>query len=201
MADSRIDYEREYIRAEVENSVFYKECQLALKGNLLKLLGVNLAAVFAFGMLVLLPVYISCSKLVMLLSILLFIAADICVLILFQSRKKKSAGLLYDKLYSLTADEIRELSRQARVSGMKYDTLFLLDKYIFIPQEMLMLPYESGENVFSVFIVRRIPVYCCSNAELRITLKEKTIRLEINRPNDYFVDYESFLEFLNSKNE
>ncbi|MGN1101109.1 MAG: hypothetical protein ACI4RG_02890, partial [Huintestinicola sp.] len=108
-----------------------------------------------------------------------------------------------DTFYSFSAIEFKELCRQSRASGLKYDTLFLLENFIVIPQELLIIPYSDINRVFAMTLSQRsLLTMGYRNTQLRITLNNnKTYKIEINRPDEFLDDFENFLSFLGEKNK
>lgn len=190
-----MNMEEAYLRAEIEDSIFYRECKSAFKGSVIKLLGINLIAVFAFGLLVLLPVYAAGGASAVIASAIIFAAADALVLAFLIIRKKKLFKSFVDNFYSFSAIEFKELCRQSRASGLKYDTLFLLENFIVIPQELLIIPYSDINRVFAMTLSQRsLLTMGYRNTQLRITLNNnKTYKIEINRPDEFLDDFENFL--------
>lgn len=95
--------------------------------------------------------------------------------------------------------EYDDLCSQAEKSGKLYDTLYLLDEFIYVPQNMLLIPYRDIKKVITEYH-KTNGIY--DGAKLKITLADKSERVIYMKSIRQFRDeYDDFIWKLEHKSE
>jgi hypothetical protein len=70
-------------------------------------------------------------------------AADVFILYAFIKRARKKYESFTEAFCEMPPSEYDDLCSQAEKSGKLYNTLYLLDEFIYVPQNMLLIPYRD----------------------------------------------------------
>lgn len=187
---------------ERDGSIFITFCRRALKFNIAKIIWFDIISAAAYLLFTCWIPLVFDSAAVTVFYFLFSAAADI--FIVYRLIKKKTAK--YDGfaeiIYGMSASEFDGICRQAEASGFKFDTLFLLDDYIFIPSEMLLLEYTDISDIKTKYHITKIedviPVY--DGAEMHITCFDgKKYKLNMKRIHEFKQTYDDFLWLVNLK--
>lgn len=187
---------------ERDESIFITLCRRTLRFNIAKIIWFDIISITAYLLFTCWIPLVFDSAVITVFYFIFSAAADI--FIVYRLIKKKTAK--YDSfaeiIYGMSASEFDGICRQAEDSGFKFNTLFLLDDYIFIPSEMLLLEYTDISDIKTTYHVTKIegiiPVY--DGAEMQIICFDgKKYKLNMKKIHEFKETYDDFLWLLNLK--
>ena len=187
---------------ERDDSVFIKLCRRTLRFNIAKIIWFDIISVTAYLMFTCWIPLVFDSKAVTVMYFLISAAADFFIVYKLIKKKISLYNSFAEKIYSMDISEFDGMCRQAEDSGFRFNTLFLLDDYIFIPSEMLLLEYTDISDIKTTYHVTRlegvIPVY--DGAEmLIICFSGKKYKLNMKKIHEFKKTYDEFLWLVNLK--
>lgn len=187
---------------ERDESVFISLSRRTLRLGIAKIIWFDLISVTAYLLFTCWIPLVFDSEAVTAMYFVFSAAAD--VFIVYRLIKKKTAK--YDSfaeiIYGMDISEFDGICGQAEASGYKFNTLFLLDDYIFIPSETLLLEYTDISDIKTVYHITKIegiiPVY--DGAEMQIICFDgKKYKLNMKKIHEFKETYEDFLWLVNLK--
>lgn len=185
-----------------DSSIFIVESRKTLRLGIAKIIWFDIISVTAYLLFTCWIPLVFDNKAVSYAYFVFSAAADI--FIVYKIIKKKTAK--YDSfaeiIYGMDISEFDGICRQAEDSGFRFNTLFLLDDYIFIPSEMLLLEYTDISDIKTTYHVTKIediiPVY--DGAEMQIICFDgKRYKLNMKKIHEFKETYDEFLWLVNLK--
>lgn len=185
-----------------DSSIFIVESRKTLRLGIAKIIWFDIISVTAYLMFTCWIPLVFDSKAVTVMYFLISAAADFFIVYKLIKKKISLYNSFTETIYSMDISEFDGMCRQAEDSGFKFNTLFLLDDYIFIPSEMLLLEYTDISDIKTTYHVTKIediiPVY--DGAEMQIICFDgKKYKLNMKKIHEFKETYDDFLWLVNLK--
>lgn len=181
-----------------DKSVFFTESKSALRADIAKIIVFDVISILAYLMFTCwLTVFFSDAGTAVFFT--LSAAADVFILYAFIKRARKKYESFTEAFCEMLPSEYDDLCSQAEKSGKLYNTLYLLDEFIYVPQNMLLIPYRDIKKVITEYH-KTNGIY--DGAKLKITLADKGERVIYMKSIRQFRDeHDDFIWKLEHKSE
>lgn len=187
-----MDMQKKFRQLEVKESIFGGDCRIVRRDSIVKLILLNIVPV---------PVLLFCIFFTLKPSTIpiciALLTADIVLSVIFAVRESQRIRSFEDSLAEMADDEFRSLCSQMSKAEMLYGGFYVLENHLYIPSELLLIPYKEMDTVYASFVRYYFGIKLM--AVLRITLKNRKTYKILAEPRGIHQDYSDFIELLNSK--
>lgn len=189
---------------ERDSSVFIQKSRSALRWRIAKIIWFDIISVAAYLMF---TCWIPLAFNGGIVAVVYFIiSAALDLFIVYKLIKKQTAiyNSFSEQMYNMDSAEFNAICRQAEDSGFKFNTFYMLDDYLFIPSQMILLEYTDIEDIKTTYHITKIenivPVY--DGAEMLIICRgKKSYKLDMKKIHEFKRTYDDFLVQLNLRRE
>lgn len=182
---------------EFEDSIFIIESRTALKRNIVKAVLIDLGLLFAYGMFTFWIPFEFKNSFTTFIYIAVSLALGAVLLYFLIKREKRKYDDLIEQFNEMGSSYFSELCNQALNAYLKYNTFCLLDDYIFIPGDMLLISYSNINEVQTIYHSTN---FIYDGARFVIyTFAGKSFSIRVKQFRAFKREYDDFIFLLNEK--